>query len=61
MSCPESGGPSTSTMRWTLYVVLLVVTVAAMYILFSGHELASAGAVTLLCTVISNLRKITKP
>jgi hypothetical protein len=48
-------------MRWTLYVVLLVVTVAAMYILCSGHELASAGAVALLCTVISNLRKITKP
>jgi hypothetical protein len=39
MSRPESGGPSTSTLRWTLYVILLVVTAAALYILLScpGH------------------------
>jgi hypothetical protein len=43
------------------YVVLLLVTSAALYTLLTGNELASAGAVTLLCTVISNLRKITKP
>ena len=61
MACPESGGPSTSTLRWTLYVILLVVTAAALYTLLSGHELASAGAVTLLCTVIAAIRKMTKP
>jgi hypothetical protein len=61
MSRPESGGPSTSTLRWTFYVVLLLVTAAALYILLTGHELPSAGAVTLLCTVISNLRKSMKP
>lgn len=55
---PKSVGPSASTLLWTLYVILLVATAAALFTLVRGQDLASAGAATLLCRVIAAIRKL---
>jgi hypothetical protein len=56
----KSVGPSTSTLLWTLYVILLVATAVALFTLMRGQDPASAGAATLLYRLIATLAKTMK-
>lgn len=58
MARPKAVGPSASLLLWTLYVILIAAAMAALFTALRGHDLASAGALTLLCQVIAAIRKL---